>query len=816
MLNSSAPKTGVQPAMPKRAIGRWTRRVLLALVALIALGALAIALFLRASLARLDGAVSAPGLQANVSVERDAQGVPLITGANRLDVAYATGFVHAQDRFFQMDLLRRTGAGELAELFGPRALGLDRSHRLHRFRARAEAALKVMAPDERLFIERYVAGVNDGLGNLAARPFEYGLIGVAPRPWSAADSLLVVWAMYFDLQGGQAPRELARGWILEHSSPEQRAFLLPESTQWDAPLDAPGMAAPSAAIPDRAPDWWGRAGVPAAPKVAVIDAELLEAVGSNNWALAGSRSKDGAAIVSDDMHLGIQLPNTWYRAALRFPDAAGVPRRVVGVTLPGAPPVVVVGSNGKLAWGYTNSYGDYLDLVELGLDAARPGQVRTPAGWETPATHAETILVKGAPAQTLTVRDSSLGPLREVAGRSYALHWAAHAPGAVNANARQLELADTLDAALAIAPTLGLPAQNLVAGDAAGNIGWTIAGPLPRRAKPGWASSFPLTSETADAGWSGWLAPADYPRVRNPAAGQLHTANSRQLAGAGADLLGDGGFDLGARSRQVRDDLTALGARTDVAGVYGVTLDDRAIFLSGWRERAIAALDAAALENQPRRAQFLHLLQSGWNGRASVDSVAYRLTRGFMWGLYDILFEGANEELVKLDDKASFTLATRRWPVVVARLLEAQPAGWLPARYASWRALQLAAVDRAIAEATKDGGELANATWGARNVAAFAHPISMAAPWLKRWLAAPPDMLAGDNHMPRVNAPNSGQSERLTVSPGKEEQGVFNMPGGQSGHPWSPFFLAGHEDWVVGKATPLLPGPPRHVLTLVK
>ncbi|MBC7858974.1 MAG: penicillin acylase family protein, partial [Burkholderiaceae bacterium] len=249
MFNSSAPKSGVLPAIPKRAVGRWTRRVLLAFAALIALAALALALFLRGSLARLDGTVSAPGLQASVSIERDAQGVPLITGANRLDVAYATGFVHAQDRFFQMDLLRRTGAGELAELFGPRALGLDRSRRLHRFRARAEAALEAMAADERRFIERYVAGVNDGLGNLAARPFEYGLIGVAPKPWSAADSLLVVWAMYFDLQGGQAPRELARGWIAEHSSAEQRAFLLPESTQWDAPLDAPGMAAPGAPIP---------------------------------------------------------------------------------------------------------------------------------------------------------------------------------------------------------------------------------------------------------------------------------------------------------------------------------------------------------------------------------------------------------------------------------------------------------------------------------------------------------------------------------------------------------------------------------------
>ena len=516
------------------------------------------------------------------------------------------------------------------------------------------------------------------------------------------------------------------------------------------------------------------------------------------------------------MHLGLQLPNTWYRIALRFPGADGAPRRMVGLMLPGAPPLMAVGSNGHVAWGFTNSYGDYLDLVALDTDPARPGQVRTPAGWELPATWRETILVKGAPADTLLVRESSLGPLREAGGRSYAIHWAAHAAGAVNLNPQLLESADTLDAALAVAAGMGVPAQNFVAGDRHGDIGWTIAGPLPRRARPGPASTFPLGADDAGAGWQGWLAPADYPRVRNPADGQLSTANSRQLMGAGAALLGDGGFDLGARAHQIRDGLRALGPRADVAGAYGVTLDERAIFLAPWRERALAALDANAVAGRPQRAEFLRLLKDGWSGRASVESAGYRLTRGFMYALYDILFEGVNGELAGLDAKANMAGATPRWPVLVARLLDERPAAWLPAGYANWQTLQLAAVDRVVADLAQGGKPLAAATWGERNKAAIVHPIGAAAPWLRRWLEAPADMLPGDNHMPRVAGPGFGQSERMTLSPGREDEGVFNMPGGQSGHPLSPFFLAGHADWVAGRPTPLLPGPAQHTLNFVK
>jgi penicillin amidase len=652
------------------------------------------------------------------------------------------------------------------------------------------------------------------LNALRARPFEYLLSQTTPRPWTPADSLLAMWAMYFDLQGNQEPRELSRGWLAAHLDPVQLAFLLPEATAWDTPLDAPAVDLAPVPIPPTAPAWWGRK--EAVPARQVAGVAFTDAVGSNNYAIAGTRTTHGGAIVSDDMHLGLQLPNTWYRLALRFPDAQGRPRRVVGVSLPGTPPAVIVGSNGHVAWAFTNSYADTLDLVRLGTDAAHPGQVRTPAGWETPVAHKETLLVKGAPAETLTVLETSLGPIRTVEGTMYAVHWVAHSPDSLNLHHLQLESSTNLDEAVAAAAGDGIPAQNIVLGDDRGGIAWTIAGALPHRTQGGQAVSYPLAFDGAVPTWDTLLAPEQHPRVVNPPGGQIVTANSRQLAGAGSQVIGDAGFDLGARVHQLSDNVRTLGARTDVPAAFQASLDDRAPFIARWRERALAALDAGAVAGHPQRAEFRRLLEHSWDGRASTASVGYRLARQFMWSLHDLLFGGVDAELAKLDPKAGIVVATSRWPVVIARLLDERPAAWLPSGYASWQALQLAAIDRAIADLTADGTPLAQATWGQRNTAAIAHPFTIAVPALRRWLSAPPDQLPGDANLPRVAGPKFGQSERLTVAPGREDEGLFDMPGGQSGHPLSPYFLKGHADWVQGRPSPLLPGATVHTLTFTR
>lgn len=785
----------------------WWLKMLASLVVLVVVLAAAGAfLFLRASLPQLDGEIHASGLGAPVTATRDALGVPTVTARDRFDLAYGVGYLHAQDRFFQMDYLRRSGAGELAELVGPIALGFDRSHRLFRLRARAEATLAQLSPDQRRLLDRYTQGVNDGLAALGARPFEYVLLGARPARWRPEDSLLAIWAMYFELQGNQLPRAIARNWLTTHASAAQAAFLLPAASALDAPLDAPAIDLPAPPLPASAPDGFrAPAATDAGSAKQLADLEVRSSIGSNNWVIAGARSANGAAIVGNDMHLGIALPNTWYRAALVMNDGTQPARRVVGVTLAGVP-AVVVGSNGQVAWGFTDGYIDGLDLVPVEHDGRDPLAFRVGGRAETARRYDEVIRVHGAASVTLPVIETSLGPVRELDGRPYAIHWIAQTPGAVNLELARMADATNLDQALRVANESGIPAENVVVGDRAGHIGWSIAGPLPdRRAITG-------AADGADAGaWQAALPPDAVPRVVDPAAGQLWTANNRQLAGAAYQLIGDGGADNGARAGQLRDDLAALG-HTDEQAAYRVDLDDRARFITPWRERALRVLDDAAVAGHPQRAAFRRLLTQSWDGRASVDSVGYRLARGFLYTLADDVFGGLNAQIKREDAEAAYQLANPRWAVVLERLLDAQPAGWLPAGAANWRDVQLAAIDRTLTEVTRDGTPLEQATWGRRNTLRIVHPFAASVPLFGRWLKAPADEVPGDVGMPRVAGPNFGQSERMVVAPGHEAQGIFNMPGGQSGHPLSPFFLAGHEAWVKGEALPFLPGETRHTL----
>ncbi|MGZ5240355.1 MAG: penicillin acylase family protein [Caldimonas sp.] len=810
-----------QPTIRRRRARRWAGAILWLIVVLVIGTAVGGYAFLRASLPALDGEVAVAGLRAPVSAIRDENGVPTLHGNDRSDIAFATGYLHAQERFFQMDLLRRAASGELAALLGKALLPVDRERRIHRFAARAGGALAALPESDRALLERYAAGVNAGLEALAARPFEYAVLRSAPRPWRAEDSLLVVWAMYFDLQDDLLHRVYSRGWLRDHdTSPAQLAFLLPTASAYDAPLDAATIDETAAPLPAEPPAWFGR---PAKARLALLDDLGNAEVGSNNWVVAGSRTKSGAAIVANDMHLALRLPNLWYRAAFEL-HATGAPtRRLAGVTLPGTP-ALVVGSNGQVAWGLTNCYGAFTDLLELEFDPKDPTRYRMPAamagapadGWGLLRTVEERIAVAGGADEVRKVQETAFGPVWERGGRRYAVHWVAHDPGAVNFAAFQLETAASIAEALAVAQRAGLPAQNLVAGDAAGHIGWTIAGALPGRHAT-WASTFPAPAASAASHtWTSLAAPAAHPSIVDPGSGQLATANARQLAGAGYAAIGDGGADLGARQRQLRADVTALGAGIDEAAVYGVGLDDRALYLAPWRDRALQALagDTEAASH-PRRDEFKRLLESTWTGRASVDSVAYRLTRSFVAGLYQRLFGGLDDEMRASDKQASFARATPRWPAVIARLLDEKPPGWLPKGSASWQAVQLAAIDDAIAEVEKDGPTLADATWGKRNTTHIVHPMAAALPLGARWLAAPAEPMPGDSHMPRVAAPDFGQSERLVVAPGHEASGVFNMPGGPSGHPLSGWFLGGHEDWVAGRATPLLPGAPAHTLAFV-
>jgi penicillin amidase len=799
--------------------------LVLALLAALATGWLA----LRASLPQLDGSRAAATLSAPVSIERDAAGVPTLRGRNRLDVAYATGFAHGQDRFFQMDLLRRVAAGEVSALIGPAALPLDRLDRPHRFRERARALFASLPADQRELVERYTAGVNDALASLGSRPFEYWVLRTPPVAWRPEDTLLVVYAMYFDLQQQEVRHILSRAALRDSVPADLFAFLLPAASHWDAPFDLAGPAQPASgmqpALPASRPDWL-RAAKTAQADPSWEPWDNSSAIGSNGWVVDGAHGVHGphdpygGAILASDMHLGLALPNIWYRLSLQWPGPDGRMRRVTGVSLPGAP-LVVAGSNGQVAWGFTDSYGRFIDLIELQRNPADPLRYRTASGgWERASITHERIEVNGAAPVDLPVTDTRWGPEIVSGSHTYALRWVAHDREAVNLNLQRLEDSTSVKEALHVAQTSGIPTQNFMAADAQGSIGWTLAGPLPRReagaqdrdAPGGPPNDLPFDSASY-RGWRDYLAPNAYPSRIDPPLGRLWTANNRTLPASEEPLVGDAGADLGARASQIRDDLLAL-PRADERHMLAIQTDDRALWIGEWRRVALAALDSAALEDHPQRAQFRRLVET-WNGRADAGSIGYRLLRAFYFSLYDAWFGKLDTRLAARDPQLGFRAAGTRYDAVMEAL--AARRAWVPDGFADWRAFMLDRIDQAIRDLPQ-GTTLDDAHWGDRNRAAIGHPFARIVPswlpWVRGWLAAPAEPLPGDFNMPRVQAPSFGASERMVVSPGREQDGIFDMPGGQSGHPLSPYFLAGHEAWVRGDATPFLPGATVHTLVL--
>ncbi|SEI49008.1 penicillin acylase family protein [Frateuria terrea] len=789
---------------------RW---LLLAVLVLLGVTFAAGWYLLAGSRARLEGKLRVAGLTAPVEITRDASGSVTIEARSRADATYAIGFVHAQERWFEMDLMRRVAAGELAELVGKAALDSDLDIRRHRLRSVAQAAYAALTPRQQQVVDRYRDGVNAGLADLREKPWEYFLLGSDPKPWRSEDTSLVIAAMYLDLHGhGHDTRELDIARMRAALPGPLVDFLLAPDPDWEAPIT--GTLSHPPVIPDASVFDLRRVPATAAIPAADTSSRSDRYPGSNNFAVAGALTDSGAAMLANDMHLGLRVPDIWFRARLRYPDtsAPGGIRDAVGVTLPGTP-ALIVGSNGQIAWGFTNSYGDWMDWVRVTGDPADPSRYRVPGGWAAIEHHAERIHIKDAPDRVLDVQDTRWGPIlaNDTDGTPLALAWIAHYPRAYNLGLMQLERATSVAAALELAPTLGMPPQNLLVADREGHIGWTIAGnAIPLRA-PESEPQLPMDGSQASGTWQGWVAPAQYPRVVDPAGGRLWTANNRTADGAALDLLGNGGHDLGARAQQIRDDLAAHGAFT-TGNLLDIQLDDRAVFLTPWQR---LLQDTLAGARDPALRQMRELTAS-WRNRAAPDSVDYRLVRAFRDEVHRLV-------LAPFVARVRARFADFAWPygggnaeAAVWSLLRDQPAWLLDPRYKSWNALLQDAARRVASTLGTRPGGLAARTWGEVNPARIRHPLSPALPrFLTHFLDMPDEPLPGDANMPRVAAPGFGASERLAVSPGHEAQGILEMPGGQSDNPLAPYYGAGHADWVDGRPTPLMPGPVKWTLTLL-
>ena len=478
-----------------------------------------------------------------------------------------------------------------------------------------------------------------------------------------------------------------------------------------------------------------------------------------------------------------------------------VPLDITGVTLPGTP-AVAAGSNGQVAWGFTNSYGDFAD-VRFGKCASADYGVRH-----------ENIVVRGAAAADVDFRDVGSGVVLD--GPEYAadvakgecpqVAWLATRPEATNCGLLGLEHARNIDDVLALAPRIGIPGQNMVIGDTRGRIAWTLLGRVPRGTGP---DRLFAAVEFRDA--------TDHPRITDPPVGRLWSANQRVVDGELEAVLGDdevdvaaGGYDIGARARQIRDDLLSISHPATEADMLKIQLDSRALFVARWRELLLALIDEDAMRDAPQRREFRELV-SHWKPEASPDSVGYHLVRVFRAGTQDALWHGLTTALLgdKFEAHRPSQFEAAAW-----RLVNERPGSIKPPGAANWRAFLLQQLDLSIEALRAQCGALVHCTFGHSEPVRVRHPLSRAMPLLSSLLDMPTLELPGDHHMPRVQDGAFGASERFAVSPGREADGYLELPGGPSGHPLSPFYRSGFNDWATGKPTPFLPGTAAHKLAL--
>ncbi len=785
------------------------------LVVLVLIAGLAAWLLMRGSLPLTQGTLELPGLAAKVTVTRDDHGMPTITAQDELDAWRALGFVEAQDRFTQMDFMRRAAAGELSALVGSAALPLDRERAIFDLRARARRIYLTAPAADRARLEAFTLGVNDGLAHLKVRPWSYFVLRSRPVPWRPEDCILVIYAMGFNLQDPEARRARSLA-ALKALYPESVVtFLMAPDAQWATPMA--GTPASPPPIPGTRTINLAMMSVTASPPATLASGPPVAASGSNNFAVAGRYTQSGLPLLANDMHLPLAVPPVWYRARLQFPALAPPHASVTltGVFLPGVP-ALVAGTNGHIAWGLTNSYGDWADLVRVASPTAASHGEAASAGTTTSAS-IETlrIAVHGAPAESLAVTRTRWGPVIGKApnGTLLAAHWSLAQPGGVNLDYIRLENADNVADALDIAAHSGIPAQNFIVADSAGHLGWTIAGRIPAR-RPNCDYSIPESWSDGRCGWTGWLPADAYPRIVDPASGYLVTANNHVDATTDGDLIGDGGYADGARAHQIAGDLVRLIAKGSITpqDMLGVQLDDRAEFLARWRALILQTLRPSTLKYHPERRAFRDAV-ADWGGHAAVDSTGYRLVRAFREQVAAETFAPILDRLKTRYPGAELPFESQEegplW-----RLVEAEPPNWLNSRFATWNALYLYAVDGVCARLWRPGKGFSDATWGRRNTVRVEQPLAPALGPLGSWLNMPVVELPGDKNMPRVQAPGFGASMRLVTAPAAAAPGILELPGGESGHPLSPWYKDEFMAWARGEPTPLAPGKPKATLEL--
>ena len=766
----------------------WIKWLVLVVIGLIALTLTAAYITLQLSLPTLDGNDATFHIKAPVSLGRDTMGQAVITAKDKYDAAYALGFAHAQDRYFQMDLQRRAASGGLSEWVGEAALSIDKEARFHQFSMRANTVFQQLPPDQQQLLIRYAHGVNAALTEYKVPPFEYLAAGVDMKPWRPTDSILVAYSMYLDLQGGQIELDLARTALKQTFGDEIYRFIT-QPSHYQAALDGSEIPLLNEDVPAYPVAILGTPPATTALPQGQInqvtsnnyDATEYADIGSNNWAVTGSLTATGSALLANDMHLGLRVPIIWYRSQLNYQEN-GQSVSLTGVSLPGLPGIIV-GTNNKVAWGFTNANLDNVDWIALD-DSTTTTRVK------------ETITTPNG-NHTFDIEISQYGPVRHINNQRYALNWVAHHPFAVNLSIFDLGTTTHVDDAISVGKRIAIPTQNMVVVDDTGNAAWLPAGAVMARSH----ATYTATNEQHIPSFPPQPA-AQLPVVKNPTTQRIWSANARVISTSQLSKLGDGGYALGARASQIRDRLFEKDHFNEF-DFYAIQLDNHARFLIPWHHLLTGLLQNDNIEFKPDLAYLIR-----WNECACADSVGYTLVKHFRREVIQRLFGDILHHLDQQGVKSRTLL--RGIEPAVWQLIHTQPSSWLPEDTPSFDALLVDAyrsTKRALLDKySPHENDMETLKWGSVNALAIEHPFASQIPILGSKLNMPTVAGFGDTYMPSVQGRSFGASERFFISPGHLESAILTLPGGQSGHPLSPYYSIGFNDYATQEATPLLPG----------
>jgi penicillin G amidase len=791
LADISAPKTR------RTSVSRRLLWLLLGVVLVVA-GAIAYAYYAgHSALPQLDGRLPVSGLTSMVTVTRDGHGVPTIEAAGLEDLFFAQGYVTAQDRLWQMDVMRRFGGGELSEILGEDLLKVDREQKVLGLRAAATKALQTASRRDRSFFEAYARGVNAYISSRVHNlPIEFRILGYAPTQWKPEDSLVIANEMVKDLNYHYFYDALAREKILTKLGPDLTADLYVNRSWHDRPptvmredLNPPENAgdsddednedSPDNSVTQKVPAWLENAAT-----------EGLPVNGSNDWVVSGTHTVTGKPLLSNDMHLGHQMPNLWYEAHLHAGNLD-----VAGVTLPGMP-YVIVGHNQRIAWGFTNVGPTVTDVYIENFNAQ--GAYQTPAGWAQPEHRTEVIHVKGKPDVNLDVRITRHGPIvtEIVSGetRPLALRWtlydSLHIPF-LDVNEAQ----NWQDFRRAFSQ-LDAPGQNVVFADVDGNIGYQTTGKVPIRAAGD--GSLPVSGADNAHEWTSYIPFEKLPSIYNPPSGIIGTANGRITPDNYPNSVSME-WEAPWRTERIYRVLES-GRQFSMADMLALQNDVHSEAEQFAAERFVYAVDHAT-KPSARAKQAADLMRS-WDGRMLASSAAPTIAENSILELRRLLLEpklgSAPADSKQADTVLNWkTYAWEMRSVWLENILLHRPKRWLPEAFPNYDELLTAAVDAAVNGPTVPK-DLASWRWGAFNAIEIQHPILGKIPVIKRWSGPGVQEQSGSGYTVKAVTRHHGPSERFTANLADLDQSTLNTVTGQGGNFLSPYYMDQWKAWYEG------------------